>query len=299
MSERIPQRWLGALLLALLAVAAGAELVVEDDEGRRVALPEPARRVVSMAPHLTELLFSAGAGERLVGVSEFSDWPPEARALPRIGGFAGVDLETVVALRPDLIVAWGSGNSRRQLDKLRALGFPLFISEPRRLEDVPRTLQRLGMLTGTVPSAGQAAAAFQTRLEALRKRFADRPRLDVFYQVWNRPLVTLSGDHLVSQVMDLCGGDNVFAALGGLAPQVNVEAVLAVDPQVIVASGAGSERPVWLDEWRRWPSLTAVAHDNLFAIPPDLLQRHSPRVLEGAELLCAYLDVARDRLTGQ
>ncbi len=299
MAEGIPGRWVGALLLAMVAILGRAEPVVEDDEGRRVALAEPARRVVSLAPHLTELLFAVGAGGRLVGVSEYSDWPPEAQSLPRIGGFGGMDMETIVALRPDLVVAWGSGNAREQLKALRALGLTLFISEPRQLEDIPRTLHRLGVLTGMEKTARQAAAAFWKRLDELRGRYAGKSPISVFYQVWNRPLLTLNGEHLVNQILDLCGGVNVFATLEGLAPQVSVEAVLAVNPQAIVASGAQGERPIWLDEWRRWPSLTAVSHDTLFSIPPDLLQRHSPRVLDGADRLCQNLDVARERLTGR
>ncbi|MDQ2694606.1 MAG: cobalamin-binding protein [Pseudomonadota bacterium] len=287
----------GVVLLGLLGPAVSlAQAGVVDDAGNAVALAQPARRIVSLAPHATELLFAVGAGPQVVGVMAFSDYPPPARALPRVGGYAGLDLEAIVALRPDLVVAWSSGNPAAHIDRLRALGMAVFVSEPRRLDDIPRTLDRLGALTGHRDEARRAAAAFRARLAALAQRHRERPKVRVFYQVWDRPLVTLNGEHLVNHLIELCGGRNVFAALPVLAPHVGVEAVIAAAPQAIVASGTAAAASRWLFAWRRWDTLPAVAAGNLFMIHPDLGLRPTPRILEGAQALCGALEQARRSL---
>ena len=283
------------LLLALLAAPAFAEVRVADDLGQTIALAQPARRIVSLAPHVTEMLFAAGAGDYLVGTVAYSDYPEAAKRIPRVGGYTNPDLEAVVGLRPDLIVAWKSGNRESQLDKLQGLGFTVYVTEPRHIEDVPSNIERLGVLAGPVTPAREAAAAFRARHDALRRRYGGRPPVNVFYQIWNQPLMTVNGEHLISDVLRLCGGRNVFTSLPVLAPKVDIEAVLAADPEIIVASGMGEARPEWLDDWRRWQRLTAVRNDNLFFVPPELLQRHTPRILDGAERLCAAFDQARAR----
>lgn len=286
---------LSFILAALFVAPAYAEVRVTDDLGQAIVLAQPARRIVSLAPHVTEMLFAAGAGERVVGAVQYSDYPEAAQRVPRVGGYTSLDLEAVVALRPDLIVAWKSGNPAQQLEKLRGLGFAVYITEPRHIEDVPRDIERLGQLAGTATAAHKATAAFRARHEALRRRYGGRPLVDVFYQIWDHPLMTVNGEHLISDVLRLCGGRNVFASLPVLAPKVDVEAVLAADPEAIVASGMGEARPEWLDTWRRWPQLRAVRHNDLFFIPPDLIQRHTPRILDGAERLCTALEQARAR----
>ena len=253
------------LLLALLAAPAFAEVRVADDLGQTIALAQPARRIVSLAPHVTEMLFAAGAGDYLVGTVAYSDYPEAAKRIPRVGGYTNPDLEAVVGLRPDLIVAWKSGNRESQLDKLQGLGFTVYVTEPRHIEDVPSNIERLGVLAGTVTPAREAAAAFRARHDALRRRYGGRPPVNVFYQIWNQPLMTVNGEHLISDVLRLCGGRNVFTSLPVLAPKVDIEAVLAADPEIIVASGMGEARPEWLDDWRRWQRLTAVRNDNLFS----------------------------------
>jgi iron complex transport system substrate-binding protein len=286
---------LSFILAALLAAPAFAEVRVTDDLGRTVVLAQPTRRIVSLAPHATETLFTAGAGDRVVGAVSYSDYPEDAKKIPRVGGYHNLDLERIVALRPDLVVAWASGNLPAQVERLRALGMTVYVSEPHAIEDVARNIERLGALAGTEIAAQRAAAAFRARHERLRARYADRPAVSMFYQIWNRPLMTINGEHLISKVIALCGGVNVFAGLPVLAPKVDVEQVLAADPEAIVASGMGEARPDWLADWRRWPQLRAVRRDNLFFIPPDLIQRHTPRILDGAERLCAALELARTR----
>jgi iron complex transport system substrate-binding protein len=268
---------------------------VTDDYGRAVALAAPARRVVSLSPHLTELMYAAGAGGRMVGALAYSDYPPAARALPRVGSEAAIDLEAVVALRPDLVVAWPNAGSTRAVERIASLGIPVFRSEPRELEDIARTLETFGRLAGTEAIARSAADAYRARVASLERRYADRPRVRVFYQVWDRPLVTVNGDHVISKVLRLCGGSNVMADLPGIAPEIDREKVLRADPEVILASGTDASRPAWLDAWNGFPGMAAVRDGRLHAIRPDLLQRHTPRLLDGAEEVCRILERARPR----
>lgn len=279
--------------LALCAPAALAELLVEDDTGRSLRLAAPARRIVSLAPHATEILFAAGVGERVVGVVAYSDFPPAARKLPQVGGYTSIDLEAVVALRPDLVIAWKSGNRDANLSRLEQLGIPVYYSEPRSLDHVARSLERYGRLGGNEGAGRAAADAFRARKAALAARYGSRPAVRTFYQVWSRPLMTINGQHLISDVLRLCGGENVFADLTTLAPNIGVESVLAANPEVIIASGMDSARPEWLDEWKKWPSLAAVRMGNLFFVPPELIQRHTPRILDGATQACEFLETAR------
>ncbi|MCK6389023.1 MAG: cobalamin-binding protein [Zoogloea sp.] len=262
-------RHLVAAPLAALFVASAAAAPVDivDDQGQALRLAQPARRIVSLAPHITELLYAAGAGDRLVGAVQYSDHPEAAKKLPRVGGYSAVDMEQVIALKPDL----------------------------GRIDDVAKSLAQFGRLAGTDAAGEAAAKAFRARHAALVAKYSARPRLRLFYEAWNRPLMTINGEHLISDVIRLCGGDNVFAKLPMLAPTVDVESVLATQPEVIVASGMGEGRPEWLDDWRQWTRLPAVARGNLFFIPPDLIQRHTPRILDGAERLCGQLEEARAR----
>ncbi len=282
-----------AFLLLYIPIMVSADVEVVDDTGEPVRLAQPARRIISLAPHTTELLFQAGSGEYIVGAVEYSDYPPAAREIQRVGGYNNPDLETILSLKPDLIVAWQSGNSHSLIKRLRALGLVLYVTEPRELEDIPSNLLRLGLLSGTEAVAEEASRRFNKELERLRGRYASQRPVRLFYEVWSQPLMTINGDHLISKVIRLCGGENAFGSLPTLAPRIGVEAVLEADPEAIIASGMGKERPEWLDDWRDWPHLTAVKQDNLFFIPPALLQRHTPRILLGAQQLCSYLERAR------
>ena len=269
--------------LLLLCGNAFGQIEVVDDYGNRIGLPSPAKRIVSLAPHLTELLYAAGAGSKVVGAVEFSDFPPEAKTLPRVGNDALIDLEAVLALRPDLVIAWPNPGTIRAVNRLAELKLPVFRSEPRELEDIAGTLSRLGVLSGTELQADRAAAAFRARAAELEKRYSRRPTVRVFYEVWDRPLITVNGDHVISKVIRLCGGENVFAGLPGIAPQIDREAVLRANPAVIVGSDAIS-----LDDWKAYP-VTRQLH----RLPAALIERHTPRILEGAKRLCFILEGAR------
>jgi iron complex transport system substrate-binding protein len=280
--------------IALLP-AARAELVFKDDSGQEVRLKAPARRIVTLAPHATELLYAAGAGDRLVGTVEYSDFPPAASKVPRVGSYDRFDLEAISALKPDLIIAWETGNPAAQVAKLKALGLTVYSTQPNRMEDIAGQLEQLGRMAGTDATANGAAALFRRRLDALRHANAGKARVRVFYQIWTTPLMTVGGPQIITSAIELCGGENVFGHLAQMAPTVSIEAVLEANPEAIVATGMGDARPEWLNDWNKWPRMTAVRRGNLFHIHPDLMQRHTPRILDGAEQLCADLDIARSR----
>ncbi len=283
-------RSLLALACCVLSCSAAAaeRIAVRDDAGGRVQLQRPAQRIVSLAPGLTELIFSIGAGSRLVGVDRFSDYPPAARELPRVGSATHVDFERLLAARPDLVLLWQSGSPQRLIARLRATGIAVYVSEPKHLDDIALTMERLGRLTGHEPAARAAADEFRRRQENLGSEFGRRQPLSVFYQVWGDPLITVNGTQFISEVISLCGGVNVFAGLANSAPRVSVESVLARDPQVMVAGRtSGDDAP--LARWRVWPQLRAVRNRHLFYVPADLLQRPSARLLDGARLLCEQM----------
>ncbi|SOY49530.1 cobalamin-binding protein [Cupriavidus taiwanensis] len=286
-----------ALLLAALPAAATVSAI--DDTGQTVTLAQPARRVISLAPHVTEMLFAAGGGDRIAGTVSYSDYPPQAREIARVGDNKALDLERIAALKPDLIVVWRHGNAQKQTDRLRALGIPVFYSEPRRLAAIPDTIEKLGTLLGTEATARRAADGFRQQVETLRKTYAARPPVTVFYQVWQQPLMTLNGQHLVSDMLALCGGRNLFAAEAPLVPTVSVEAVIAGNPEAMVTAGMGatrSDQPLPdFEMWRRWKQVTAVARNNLFVIDGDLINRAGPRAVQGAAQICKDLDTARSR----
>ncbi|MGH8851832.1 MAG: cobalamin-binding protein [Casimicrobiaceae bacterium] len=282
---------LSAVWLLPLASRA-APIVVRDGTGAAVELAAPARRIVSLAPSATELLFAAGAGERVIAASDPADWPPEAKRLPRVGDARSLDLERIVSLKPDLAVAWPYV-APAQIERLRALGVPVYSSDPHTPEAIAADIERLGALAGTAAVANAAAARFRARLAALRERERGAPPIRVFYEIWHQPLYTVGGAHLITAAIGLCGGENVFAGLSLPAPSVSVEAVLAARPDVIVAGTDAAVRPPWLDDWRRWPDLPAVARGNLFVVDANLLHRAGPRFVDGAEALCALIDRAR------
>lgn len=286
-------RWLAALVL--LPAISTASVRVIDDTGRAVELAAPAQRIVSLAPHATELLYAAGAGNRIVAAVQYSDYPEAAKRLPRVGGSAGLDLERIVASHPDLVVGWASGNPVRVVERLRDLGLAIYLSEPRRMDDVATNLERLGVLAGTPDIAREAAARFRREHQRLAERYAKRPRLRVFFQVLDPLLTTVNGEHLVSEAGRACGAQNVFADLGKLDPVVNEEAVLAADPEVIIASGTEAAWREWKSHWRSRSGLSASRHGALYFIPADLLHRPGPRIFEGTRRLCEALEDARSR----
>ena len=281
------------LQLSFQTPAEASAIQVIDDQNRTLTLPQPAKRIISLAPSVTELLYSAGAGDKVVAVVQYSDFPEAAKALPRVGGYTQLDIERILSLQPDLVIGWQSGNQPEALEKLRQLGIPVYITETRFLEQIPDTLERFGQMAGTFETAAREANQFRNTLDQLKNQYQDKSRVKVFYQVWSQPLITINKQNLINQVIEACGGQNVFAELNTIAPRIDVEAVLKANPDAIVASGMSVERPEWLDEWLKWPSINAVKNEQLHFIPPGHIQRQTVRVLLGAERLCRQLDQTR------
>lgn len=256
-------------------------------------------RIISLAPHITELVFAVGAGDELVGAVSYSDYPVAAREIPRIGGYETINFEAIIALNPTLVIGWDSGNGSDMLERLRALGLNVHSHNPDTLEDVGESLRWVGNLSGHAQEGNQAAEAFLLRLKQLRTGFSGRSPVRLYYQLWNEPQMTVNDEHLISDVIRLCGGANIFADAMPLIPKVSIESVIQRNPQAIVLAGMSGNQPEWLEAWRHWTSIEAVKKDNLFEIHPDLLHRHSPRILDGTAELCSALDVARSRLSGE
>lgn len=282
------------LLAACLAGAAhAAEPPMTDDTGRVVPLHTAASRIVSLAPHITELLFLLGAGDRVIGTVAYSDHPEAARKVPRIGDAHAIDLERIVAMRPDLVVAWQSGNPRTQVDQVARLGIPVYRTEPRSLDDIAGSLTALGRLSGRTAEAEREAARFRERLAALRARHRGAVPVPVFYQVWSRPLLTVSGSHVIGDALRLCGATNVFGHLAPLISTVDVEAVIAANPRAIVTGVARGEMDDPFALWRAWTGLDAVRSRRLFVVPTEAMHRHTPRILDAVELLCEQIESTR------
>jgi len=254
----------------------------------------PAPRIVSLAPHRTESTYAAGAGAALVGTVEYSDYPAAARSLPRVGDGWRVDLERVLALRPDVVLAWSSGTPGTTIERLRALRLRVVEVPTFRLADVPAALRSIGDLAGTRAAAEPAALHFEAEVRRLREQHAAVRPVSVFVQIDDEPLFTVNGRHVISEVVELCGGRNVFADLPQIAPQIDVEAVLARDPQVILSTDDTVADPRAL--WLRWPKLSAVRQGTIYAMPSDTVARASPRMVQGMQAVCDALDDARRRI---
>ena len=283
--------WLGGMVLSAPTLA---EIIVLDDAGNKLTLLTPARRIISLAPHVTELLYAAGAGNYVVGAVEYSDYPEPAKRIPRVGSGYGLDLEKIVGLHPDLIISWQSGNPSWQTERIKQLGFPVFVTEPRHIGDVARLVERFGRLTATETEATTAASQFRRHQGSLRQRYAMRRPVTVFYQILDSSLLTINRQHLIGDVIQLCGGSNIFADLPGLTSRVDIESVLQKNPEALLVSGYEPLWPEWRERWRSWPTLSATLHGNLFFIPPDLIHRHSFRILQGAEQICTALEKTRN-----
>lgn len=280
-----------------LSQTAYAAVTAADDSQRKITLDKPAQRIISLAPHATELLFAVGAEAQIVGVSDYSDYPEQAKKIPSVGNIFALDLERVIALKPDLVIVWGTGNAKLLSNKLRDNHITVFESEPHDFETIATSLERLAVLSGTDATGKVAAIKFRTRLDALRQNYQlkqGQKTVSVFYQIWQKPLMTLNDQHLVSSAIRLCGGTNIFGNMKEISPTVNLEAVLSLNPQAIIAS-SGETQDV-LASWLQFPKLFAVNKGNLFLIDGNWINRSGPRILDGVESLCKNLNIARSKL---
>lgn len=283
-----------ACITFFVGVVMAAPVTVKDDLGNTVSLPAPASRIVTLAPSVVEVTYAAGAGDKIVATVEYSDYPASALKIPRVGGHSKIDLEAVVAAKPDLIIAWESGNSPTAVQKLRQLGIPIYMSQPHKMTDIPGEIERIGVLAGTSPVAKKAADDFRKRYQALNQKYRNRSPVTVFYQVWQNPLITIGGQQIMSDAITLCRGTNIFEDLKPLAPRVSFEAVIAANPEAIVTSGMADQNPDMLDAWKKWPNLTATQRNNFFFVQSDLMNRSGPRILDGTKILCEALQTARE-----
>jgi len=283
-----------AALLASEAWPAPAGVTVVDDTGAQLTLPHTAQRIVSLAPGSTEMLFAAGAGAHVVATVEYSVEPAAARAVPRIGDSNAIDLERLVLLHPDVVVVWPGGNNSAQIARVEALGLPLYRQRTRHVADLAPAVRRLGALAGTQAEADRAAHALETELAELAGRYAHARSVSVLLEVWNRPVYTIGGEQLLSDVLQLCGAHNIYADLTAPGPAVTVESVIERNPELIVA--VAPDAPTgesWLNEWRTFPGLRAVAAGHLQVFDDQRLSRLGPSVLPAARSLCALIDRAR------
>lgn len=285
-------RLLAAFFIFIAQNSMGAIEVV-DDNGDKLKLANVAQRIISLSPNTTEILFHIGAGEKIVGADEYSNYPKQANDILRVNNHAAANYELILSLKPDVVIAWQSGNGEKIISRIRELGIPVFVVETGNLQDIPYLYRRLGQLSGYEKQSNIQAEKFSSGLNQLRKTYSSREEIRLFYQIWNEPLMTLNGDHMVTDIIELCGGVNIFSDAAVLVPYVNIESVLAADPQVIITGGKSKSDLLDSGFWDKWPSLSAVKNQHLYAIPSDLLQRHSDRMLEGTGLMCEYIDLVR------
>ena len=282
-----------AIFFIIFAHSSIAAIEVIDDNGDKLTIANAAQRIISLSPNTTEILFHIGAGEKIVGADEYSNYPQAANKIVRVNNHAAANYELILSLKPDLVIAWQSGNGEKIISRIRELNIPVFVVETASLEDIPDLYRRLGQLSGYADQANTQAEKFSQRLNQLRKSFSSKKDIRVFYQIWNEPLMTLNGDHMVTDMIELCGGVNVFSDAAALVPYVNIESVVAANPQIIISGGKNKADLLDSGFWRKWSGISAVTNQHLYSIPSDLLQRHSDRILDGTGLMCEYIDLVR------
>jgi len=283
-------------LHAPISAAADVPFILTDDRGRSVRLNHFARRIISLSPNITELVFAAGAGDKLVGVSSYSDYPDDAKLIPGIGDSSSLDLERIVALKPDLVIAWGSGNKVADIDKLERLGLTVFVTEATNLEDISRLLQKIGKLAGTLTIAELVASSYDIELQKIKQRYQSRKQVEVLYLIWHQPLMTVSGNHIISDIINICGGINVFAAASSLTLAISAESLLEANPQIIISSMPLVSPETGARElWHRFPHIRAVRNHNLFFVHPDLILRQTARMLKATKTVCEQIESARSK----
>jgi len=286
---------LSVLICGFLAFVSSAcvaaPITLTDDFGRTVTLGASAQRIVTLAPFLTELTFAAGAGDRVVGVSAYSDYPAQARALPVVSSAAGLSIETLAALRPELVIVWRDSFRLEDIGRIEGFGAAVYVANGRRLEDVPRLLRVIGAATGLDVSA--QVSTFEREVASLRAAYSARPRIDAFLEIWHRPLTTISGGHFMNDAIELCGARNVFKDLSTVAPQVAWEEVYARDPFVVVGTGSAANEAQFRANWGERGTLSAVRAGRLVWADADTLQRPTTRTPQGIRRLCEALDRVR------
>lgn len=274
------------IFLLLLAVASSA-FAEENSKGK------PAERIVSLAPHITEMLFEIGAGEKVVATVDYANHPEAAKAIPRIGGHYGINIEKLLLLKPDLVLFWQGGNKAQDLAKMQQLGLNVVLNEPVYLEYVAKELVKLGKLTGNEQQAQQKADAFLTNLNVIKSRYASKNTLSTFYQLWSTPLMTINKDSWINQLVSACNARNIFSESPTKTPQVSIENVLVAKPDIIVIPDANSTSPQPSVGWESWPQIPAVTKQQIIHVNGDVMHRFSPKMLSGLADMCHQIDAFR------
>lgn len=250
-------------------------------------------RIISLAPHVTEMLFSAGAGDKVVGVVAYSDFPETALSIESVGSYNAINIEKIIQLNPDLIIAWRSGNRTRDIEKLEQLGFNIAYSEPYQLTDIVQEIRLFGQQLNTQTQADAVAERLENTLSKLQQSYQHKTKVTAFYQIWNSPLMTINGNQFISQALTLCGAENVFAGLPVLAGEVSVESVIEKNPDTILLGGEQAVQQGWLTDWQRWHTLSAVKNSQIHLLNADTFQRPTERFIDGIEGLCQLIDQTR------
>lgn len=285
--------FLPVFYIVTLSTPVLAQIQVQDDSGQTVILKQPARKVISLSPGLTELIYAAGGAEQIKAVVSYSDFPEQAKKLPQVGSYNTLDIEKILILQPDLVIAWKSGNPKHQIKQLKKLGLTVYISEPKDFMDIPVTLKIFGQLMATETIAEQNADKFIKQFDQLRHTYQknnNKAAKRTFIQIWNNPIMSVNGHHLISKVITFCGGNNIFAQTKGLTSSPSIESILAQDPEIIIATGMADTSQTWLNRWQQWPFLSAVKNHRLYAVNPDHLVRHTPRILQGIKAVCQLIN---------
>lgn len=284
-------RLLAALALAcLLLPEAASAFTVTDQTGRRVVLPAPPARIVSLVPSVTEIVFTIGTQDRLAGVTDFCDYPVAARQKPSVGGMISPSLEGIVALKPDLVVATPAGNRHETFDQLARLKIPVYLVNPVAVSDVLDLIARLGRLTDRGDPADRLVATLRARVQSVSARVADRPRPRVLYVLWPDPLIVPARGALVSELIALAGGDSVTADGGQGYPRYSLEAALARNPEVIVVASHDATRSSLVrSQWERFTGVPAVSAGRLHTVDGNLMHRYGPRIVDGLEVLARLI----------
>ncbi len=295
-----PARVLIRHFFSILAVLAGitviqaseADIILPQANGETLVLPGPAQRIITLAPNLAEILFAAGAGDHLKAVVEYSNFPRQVVDIQRVGDAFRIDLERIVELEPDLVIAWSSGNPQSALKKLEQLGIRVWQLEINRPEQIAEAVEYMSIAAGTENVGRAKAKRLASKLTELKRNNLNKTPVRYFYQVASHPLYTVNGEHIISKGLALCGGQNIFSQLAVLAPQVSHESVILANPEVLISAQDGDGRPA-LEIWNDWPRLQAVKKDNMLYLPADQVSQATPRFLDSIALACQYLDEVR------
>lgn len=286
--------FIGIIFLSTFNTAFAASFTITDDDQHKVSFDKAAKRIISLSPHATELLFAAGATDQIIATVSYSDYPVAAKKIPRIGSYKKIDLESVVKLKPDLIIAWHSGGVEQQINDMKKLGYKIYFSEPRSFEAVATNIINMGRIMGTESVAQHSAAMFMADLTSLEKQYSNLKEVSVFYQVWHQPLRTINNGHLISSVIKFCGGHNVFGDVSVRAPKVGIESVMDKNPQAIII-GMTENRKEWVEPWFQWQTIDAVKNKHVYSVNADLIVRQGPRILQGAKKVCEALQKVRNQ----